>query len=265
MTLSDDDPRLCGQQDVFARVERRVADDDTMYAGHEEHYFGVGASALAIVRRALDVARIDEGDVARILDYACGYGRVLRWLRAAFPEAVIHGVDAHAPSIEAAHTLGLADSIVQLDISLERDLGASFDLIWVGSLFTHLSAADTQRGVAYLRRHLSPKGVLIVTTHGEFVHERLITGAADYALTPESVAQVITGYDSIGYGYADYWNSTTFGISVTRAARMTEILLAAGLMPFMFQPAEWDRHQDVFACRRVDWPIGRGVPTEVTG
>src|SRR5581483_10052394 len=72
-------------------VIRRISPRDEMYAGDADHYFGVGRSALRCVRLAMLAA--GKQRVCRILDLPSGHGRVLRYLKAAFPEARLTACD----------------------------------------------------------------------------------------------------------------------------------------------------------------------------
>jgi trans-aconitate methyltransferase len=84
---------------------------------------------LCAIRECLGVAGIDEKSVKRILDYACGYGRVLRWIKAQFPIADIIGVDAD-PKAAAAAMRVTGVRTEQLDTALTFPIGTEkFDVI----------------------------------------------------------------------------------------------------------------------------------------
>jgi SAM-dependent methyltransferase len=217
-----------------------------MFAQNIDHYYSVGASAMSSIYTALDLHKVETGNVRRILDYACGYGRVLRWLRAAFPEAYIKGVDADRASAEAAAVLNVETA--HLDITLAERLGDKFDLIWVGSLFTHLTSTETARILRYLRSHLSDSGIIVFTTHGVDVFERVTAGERDYGLDAGGVEALIDGYTKVGYGYAGYPSQQGYGISIARPVIMNQLAVNSDLFPFMFRQQGWDNHQDVFAC-----------------
>jgi SAM-dependent methyltransferase len=75
------------------KVASDISPNDHMFAGDESHYFGVGQSALDGIRCSLYAAQVPTDNVKRILDLPCGHGRILRYLRAAFPEAEIVACD----------------------------------------------------------------------------------------------------------------------------------------------------------------------------
>ncbi len=45
-----------------------------------------------------------------------------------------------------------------------------YDVVWVGSVATHLSEQSTIRLVRKLLSFLAPKGLLVLSMHGRFAH-----------------------------------------------------------------------------------------------
>src|SRR6516225_2011415 len=78
-------------QPFLSKVSLDLHDGDAMYAGNDRHYLSCGASALNVILSALSLA--GQPDPAAILDFGSGAGRVTRWLRAAFPLAVLDTCD----------------------------------------------------------------------------------------------------------------------------------------------------------------------------
>jgi SAM-dependent methyltransferase len=124
---------LWGQSESYPRVSKKIAEHDGMLNREGDpqakRYFWVGASGLCAIRECLGVAGIDEKSVKRILDYACGYGRVLRWIKAQFPIADIIGVDAD-PKAAAAAMRVTGVRTEKLDTALTFPIGTEkFDVI----------------------------------------------------------------------------------------------------------------------------------------
>ncbi|MEX2519088.1 MAG: class I SAM-dependent methyltransferase [Paracoccaceae bacterium] len=84
------------------KVNRTVDEKDGMLHGMPDYYFMTGRNALDSILKSMTAAGRSAQDVERVLDYACGYGRVLRWLLAAFPQATIIGVDMDAKAVASA-------------------------------------------------------------------------------------------------------------------------------------------------------------------
>ncbi|MDB6126763.1 MAG: biotin biosynthesis protein BioC, partial [Verrucomicrobia bacterium] len=74
------------------RPNRAVSNRDSMvWPGAEEQYFQLGERAINLVQLAADLC--DKPHLPKILDLPCGYGRVLRWLRAKYPASEITACD----------------------------------------------------------------------------------------------------------------------------------------------------------------------------
>ncbi|MGB3812942.1 MAG: class I SAM-dependent methyltransferase [Shinella sp.] len=239
---------LFGRQESYSRVSKEIAPGDGMLKNDPEHYFTVGASASAAIHDAARTARMEPKNIRRVLDYACGYGRVLRWLKADFPNAYLLGVDADPKAAKAAsEVLGVPTR--PLDIQLTDRLDDPFDLIWVGSLFTHLPKAEMKRVLTYLGAHLTKGGLLVFTTHGDLVANRLASRSRDYGLVEETIDPVLQDYQTDGYGFASYPKLPGYGISVSKTSCVMALIEAAEMTPILYKDRGWAAHQDVFAAR----------------
>src|SRR4051794_26106944 len=78
---------------IISPKEEMVTKEMVTSGKRERHYFGVGRSALECIDISVRAAQTNVSDVKRILDLPCGHGRVLRYLKAAFPEAEITACD----------------------------------------------------------------------------------------------------------------------------------------------------------------------------
>ena len=76
------------EKNILNRVSLKVDDADTMFQGNAFHYLSVGLSASRCIQKALLSTQVDRA-VGTILDFPCGHGRVLRFLRAMFPHSNI--------------------------------------------------------------------------------------------------------------------------------------------------------------------------------
>jgi len=129
-------------------------------------------------------------------------------------------------------------------------MGRSFDLIWCGSLVTHLKEPAIVALLKLFRRHLTAGGVVVFTTHGDFVAHRM-NEECNYGLPREETPRVRREYATNGYGYADYSGAENYGVSATSPdwvrARVREL---GGLTEVFFRERGWDDHQDVLGFVR---------------
>jgi len=226
-------------------IDRTIAPGDTMYTS-AEHYFSVGASALRAVLLALDAAGLDAPP-RTILDYGCGHGRVMRFLRAAFPEAALLACDIDAPAVaHCVAAFGARAVVGQIDFDrLERLAG--IDLIWCGSVLTHLAAAQWPRLLGYFAGALAEGGLAVVTTGGRAVAAKL-EQVTDYGLGPQARAATLAAYRSSGFGYNDYPGNKGYGLSVAGPEWVAgQVIRTRGLRLVAYTEAGWDRHLDVVA------------------
>lgn len=102
---------------------------------------------------------------AKILDFGCGYGRVIRSLYYYTAPENIVGVDPWDQSVEQCRMHGIAQGIHQSDyLPTSLPLGSQrFDLIYAFSVFTHLSERAVRQSLATLRNYISDRGVLVIT------------------------------------------------------------------------------------------------------
>lgn len=239
--------KIYGRVKAFAALNRTIAPSDGMFNEIDpEQYFAVGASAAHLISESLAAARVPPGRVERVLDYACGYGRVLRWLRVEFPQAFLLGVDSDPKAVRGCN-LALGVQTRQLDLSFAKPIDAPFDLIWVGSLMTHLPEWETLRVIQYLKTHLTKDGVLVLSTHGNLVYERLRSGERHYNVREAAISKIVREFDHLGYGFASYGRAS-YGISVGKPSRIVTMIEACNLVCVYFKARGWAAHQDVFAC-----------------
>jgi SAM-dependent methyltransferase len=238
-------------------VDKRISPAERMLsASGREHYFRVGQSALECIQKALDIASISPHRIKRILDLPCGHGRVLRYLKAAFPEAEITACDLLRDGVDYCSSMFGATALYSCDepedIPLEP---GSLDLIWVGSLLTHLDAPLWPRFLAVFRNSLCPGGLLVFTTSGRYAYQRLI-GSTDYGLSNGLSNRQTTflayRYERTGFSYTKYSQSESYyGHSLSHPAWVTRQLTAVGgLRLINLTETSWDQHQDVFASIR---------------
>jgi SAM-dependent methyltransferase len=233
-------------------VSRVVHPDDHMFnsARQPSDYFYVGESAAIALASALALAPTHK--VKSALDFGSGHGRVARHLRALLPEARLTFVDPKPGSADfCAEQFGGETAESQGDFAT-LDLPTDFDLIWAGSIFTHIDSRRMGELFRALFRSLAPNGVLVATFHGRRVIE---TKQLESSLTPEQWAALMEMYVRFGVGHQPYdtsWGTPEgWGLSLTKPERvlaLAEQTPEARLVAFM--AAAWAKFHDVCAWTR---------------
>lgn len=238
----------------FPSLVRDIDDSDGMFEGNLEHYRDVGVSALSQIERSLR----GRPEPERILDLACGHGRVTRFLRARYGSAEITGCDLdEAGTAFVAKAFGAKQLRSEPDFS-RFEVGSKFDLIWIGSLVTHLPEYQTRALLDFLDRHLAPSGTVVLTSHGAFVEKRLLTW--NYGLPDDAVRGLLADCRMEGYAYRPYPGSRGYGVSLTRREWFAQTVSEGPFRLEAYRERGWDRHQDVVVLRRPDrrrWPFDR--------
>jgi SAM-dependent methyltransferase len=242
------------------RVSEVISPDDRMMkpdALHRQHYFYVGRSDLLTVLNVLSIRsgfRGGDAPVTDIFDFGCGHGRVARWFSAAFPHAQIHVTDYQRSGVEfCVEKLGCRETSGEIP-------RGRFDLVWLGSVFTHLSAQVVEPLLRNLLGSLRPNGVLVFTSQGRYCIERMrgYDWKKDdrvwlhYNIDRVRFETVVTQYHETGYGYVDYPGQKNYGVCIARPTWYSErVLKSDDFIQILFQEKGSDNHQDVSAFMRA--------------
>lgn len=174
-TLHDElgsERRLGGGQAVSTEIHPRCQMLAHSLAAHGDaalsvsQYFGV---ALQQFRTAVHVIDRVEARTARptMLDFACGFGRLLNLLVRVFPPGRIWASDIQSDAVEFVRDRFGVHALPSSARPEDFDPGRRFDLIWVASLFSHLPPGLFERWLERLAGLLTPDGILFLTVHDE--------------------------------------------------------------------------------------------------
>jgi len=230
-----------------AEVEQEIADGDEMYTpGRRDLYFELGASALRAIKLALLTAGKEEP--ARILDFPCGHGRVLRMLKAAFPDAALTAGDLNPEGVSFCERNFGATPVQSSLWPGEVEIEGRFDLVWCGSLLTHLDLDRWDGFFSLLTGAVDTGGVFVFTAFGRHAAERIRRQEADYGLGEEGARRILSAFDRDGFGYSDYEGQTLSGMSLTSPPWICDRIVAArSLQLVTYTERGWFGHQDVIA------------------
>lgn len=233
--------RLSGYRD---RVDQTISPRDEMFRGDLPDYLSVSHSAVAQLAHAMSIC--GRTSLPRILDFACGHGRVLRALRAAFPEAELTACDLNRDGVEfCAERFGAIPVYSDPDPG-RVSLDGEFDLIWVGSLLTHLDASGCRAFLELFRAHLAPGGLLVFSSHGRNAVNR-------WPGDDERAQAIVADFERQGFGYRDHPGVTGYGTSAFTAAWIADTLAPwTDLMLIGYVERGLADHQDVVAVLKTD-------------
>lgn len=218
-----------------------------------EGYERVGESAARVIIQACMNSWLT--DVRSMLDVPCGHGRVLRHMVKLFPQAAADACDIDQAGVDFCARQFGATPVYSQTAPEKIAFPRHYDLIWVGSLFTHLNLDLTRRWLRRLAAQLTETGIVAGTFHGRF--SAIMGGQFGY-LEQHLWAKIIEDYRRTGFGYENYSSTVNaggvpgdYGISVIRPARlMAEIEAMPDLRIMSFNERGWDYHQDVLVFGR---------------
>jgi trans-aconitate methyltransferase len=133
----------------------------------------------------------------------------------------------------------------------EVDLGEAYDIIWVGSLFTHVEQARAETWLRHLCGRLSPRGILIATLHGNW--SKTVQRQHGAMIGEAEWDDILRGYEATGWGYARYPGPDDYGVSLVRAS--TAIAMASrieGSRILGYQERGWAGNHDVLMVEARD-------------
>jgi SAM-dependent methyltransferase len=222
-----------------------IHEQDLMYNTGKEWYWPVGESAMHIVASLLIAA--PNKKVNRILDFGCGFGRCARHFRAFFPNAELYFCELNKTAAEFCSKT-FSGEVVSLE-KLPKDI----DVIWLGSVFTHIDIIKTKLLFDILVASLANLGVFVATTNGR---RAIQMNSKNPYISANRWADILAGYNATGAGYASYGRDDLgdYGVSLTDAARMIELgMNCPELRLLSYQEAAFANHQDAIAWTR--YPI----------
>lgn len=239
-------------------VSKIVSNKDEMLSGEDyTHYLSVGASALQNV-----ISAIRENGFSlpnSILDIPCGHGRVTRVFRAAFPQAAIHVSDLDEDGVAFCAQHFNASPLKSSPDFNTLNFPQRFDVIWVGSLITHLPEQVTSDFIGFCVRHLTQRGVAVLSSHGPFVAGRIqanvLQGGEGYGTENGAAREMVADYLRDGFGYADYpgmdHSIQHYGVTLASRGWMEEAVKISGGRMLFYRDHAWDNHHDIVAFSRV--------------
>jgi SAM-dependent methyltransferase len=209
-------------------IDRSISPRDKMAQRGTAAYLAYGVLAVKLIRQCLEAT--GAGGVRRLLDFGCGHGRVMRVLRAVYPDAELVACDVDEDAVAfCAATFGARPVVAGADPrSIELD--GSFDLVWSGSVLTHLDPRSWPGVLSRLRDALAPGGLLVASVNGAAVADRLAEPARWHAgLSPAETEKLLLEFRAHGVGFRTYEGRDRYGLSLCSSQDLHRIARESGL------------------------------------
>jgi len=225
---------------------------DNMYMTDPIRYFKIGQQIPPIIELGLRLAGKSELDIKKILALPSGYGRVIRFLRPNFPKSAITACDIETDAVDfCTKTFDCIPLNSQEDFS-QLQINDKFDLIWCGSLLTHIDINGWKSLLEFFLTHLANQGLLFLTTHGRYSLRLIKEGKKTYGLNESKIKSIVNDYENTGFGFARYREDLNYGISLASPSFVMSILENYRDMRFViFFERGWIEHQDVIVMQKL--------------
>jgi SAM-dependent methyltransferase len=220
-----------------------------------DHYFSVGADALRLI---VAILTANLQDVPRtILDFPCGSGRVTRHLRTFFPDTRLVACDLYDHHVRFCVDVLGAEGVISNENFDEIEFEPEFDLVFCGSLLTHLPEELFRSALRLISRSLTDRGIAIVTLHGR--HSEFVQKHGSKYIDDNLYAVVESTLGKTGFGYVDYNpdfrskfdRQARYGINVIRPHWAMKVVEADHKTRVLgYVERGWDDHQDVLVISR---------------
>jgi SAM-dependent methyltransferase len=194
--------------------DRTISPRDGMIKdGLESQYFELGRRALELI---LFSGRLcDKPHYHDILDLPCGHGRVLRWLRAHYGYARITACDLDHEAVDFCRDRFQAEGVYSQADLAQLSFPSPFELVWCGSLLTHLSQERWLAALDCLVRWTREYGVIVFTTQGRSYTSLLARGRKNVAENIDK-AGLLAEFTRSGFAYERYFEPAhgDYGVAV---------------------------------------------------
>lgn len=144
--------------DRYADTYDEVLDSTVPGALKENAYFA--EYKIALMARRLRTRRVDK-----ILDFGCGPGRSLFFIRQYFPAAELHGFDLSPASLDAARR---RMPQTRLTADWAELSSVRYDCILAANVFHHIPEEERKSAMVKCRNLLTPDGRLFLFEHNPF-------------------------------------------------------------------------------------------------
>ena len=226
-------------------LSTRIHPDDQMLLHSLRHhgdaqvalsqYFNVAYQQFFVEQQIIKLLLGSHGADLEILDFACGFGRMLRFQSLISPSDQLYASEIQEDAIDfVADEFGVQG--IRSSIEPEQfDPGKTFDVIWVASLFSHLPEQLFQRWIRRLTGILKPGGILCFSVH-------------DASLLPTGLSLPETGILFGSASEIDTLPEGTYGTTYVNEAFVARVLheAAGAKHPYVRLPRALAHEQDVY-------------------
>ena len=172
-------------------------------------------------------------------------------MQAHYPNAELTACDLNKDGVDfCVSTFGAKGVYSDIDVS-KIMIESMFDLIWCGSLLTHLPSCKSKKFLEFFIDHLDNDGILLITLQGRW--QISLQEKHWKCIDDERFNKALSEYDASGYGFVDYegFEGVGYGISLVKPSWvLSNIEERKDISVIYFAERLWNGHQDVLAVTK---------------
>lgn len=205
---------LTGYPTLQKRLPKMPPDEDqrhwTWFAGKESMELSV--YFIESIKKIYEEYTGQSLADATVLDYGAGWGRLTRMMLQYVPGEQVHACDADMKSVDLYNSLGFESPAIKVPTSPTELPYATgyFDLVWLYSILTHLSADFADAVMSSLHRVVKPGGLLLVTIRpSSFWTENALVD------NDPAIEEMVAEHERNGFAHraqSPYWGDTSMSV-----------------------------------------------------
>lgn len=132
-------------------------------------------AAYKLFKGILEKNSKDLSECSAVLDFGCGWGRIIRFFLKDVDESGLWGIDCYKEMIDLCKMQNLRCNLEAINpMPPTRFAPDTFDMIYLYSVFSHLSEEAHLAWLGEFRRILKPAGMVIATTRPRVFIDRCV-------------------------------------------------------------------------------------------
>lgn len=192
--------------DAHAKSYRETLDEALAMGGGDSLYYA--ERKFAALRDFM--AESSRAAPSATLDFGCGIGANLPFLRELFADTALYGVDVSNRSIDLAHERHVPRcQLTSYDGKVLPFDDAKFDLVVVSNVLHHIEPTDRAATLQEISRCMKPGGLLVVYEHNPAnpVTRKVVRDCSfDVGVTLVRQREIQVMLRDQGYRVASLWN-----------------------------------------------------------
>jgi len=242
---------------ILGRVHRNDTMLSTTSQNGAQSYNQVGTAVVQILGESIEICNRQWNSLDKVLEVGCNYGRIIRQLVTKIDASRVYGCDILE---EGPRFCATEFKINALPPTFDESFPKvpTFDLVYLLSVFTHLSDSVITLLLRDIEKSMNPGAVLMFSTHGPISASKVEIYGSSWVDKKDKIRKAM---DERGSYFEEYsYGANRLGMSWHTENRIHNIVSSTchALQLRKYAPAEIGNHQDVFVFQKTS---PRSTPT----